>query len=189
MHMPQELRDLIALRAGTIKVSVALLASEAVQDAVDQCRRMRIIDRLQSFMASETARRNGMLYLRNLNSTNLYFEFAECEGRVGGWSVLNEHSKQFIEGGAHGIEISWGYSYDHFGLHRTFMDVRYGFYWDEFGDLALDEATACVEMHIACILALAGYVTDGRLHVTGCRRVPAVEPTKNVLQICPAMDA
>ena len=61
--LPQELRDDISLIAGTTKVCVALLVGECIIETVTRRSRTRALERLERFMQSDFAVRNGMVYL------------------------------------------------------------------------------------------------------------------------------
>jgi hypothetical protein len=197
MRLPQELRDLIAQYAGTLRVAIAVCAAKGVRDAIGSQKRRKILEGLEMSMASDFARRNGMVFVPNLSDIegDAQAELWECEGRIGGWSMLKKDKDGFINGSVADINLAWDYVHEHNDVHRDSVEKRFGRGWDKYGDAASDETYSCLETHIICILALMGYttdarmrVTDTRMRVTGRRWMPSdVSPTKKNIKICPAV--
>lgn len=182
---PQEIRDAICVYAGSEKVCVALIASAFVRKIFSRERRAFFVQKLSDFLTGDVARRGGM-------------GSRDEPGPIGWWEISEGNSKRFVGGVCDAVVIDFHHSDLHYDNHHwMYGEAPSGpaalEALDEDGedreavDPILAETLSCLELHVPCILAFGGYVTDHGLNVTGRRRTFPVRH-KGQLDICSAMD-
>ena len=110
------------------------------------------------------------------------------DGRIGGWSVLQDVRRRFIASETNLVEIALTYTYDHKYRHSSALE-RWGYDFED-NDLINEDTEACVDLHVAAIFALGGYATDQSMNVTGWRdpwysRTTSILPRGDLIDVCP----
>jgi hypothetical protein len=207
MRLPQELVDKVAAYTGSVKMTIALGACPTVIATMRVANRARIVGDLEAFMASPLAKHNGMgcrtdssVEEEDRDEDGLYslrMDFRVTPSHVGWWVVLEHLRDSFVHGETDGIRVMAGYSDNHYVQHRRSLlkecqDLEPEEREDVCDERCDGETMECVDTHVTCILALAGYVVNRRGDVVGKKfssgSIRARNPTA-LLEICPCWNS
>lgn len=176
MHLPQELRDHIATHARSVKVAVALLAAPKIIAVIAYTRRQSFLNQLIAFMQSDLALRNGIRYVTDYDPADIWVYLAESDGRIGAWTLTDEVQNHFVRGIQDSIYIERAITHRHSDAHYWALHDTYSHDNIALHDATYEEGSWCVDKHMACLLALAGYFTDAQGRVCAQKKRPGTSP-------------
>jgi len=187
MPLPQELRDHVAAYARSVKVAVALLAAPKIIALIAYTHRQSFLNRLKAFMQSDLALGNGIRYVTDYDPEDAWVYLAESDGRIGAWTLTDAVQDHFIRGLKDTISIERAITHRHSDAHYWALDETYRHDNIALHDATSEEGSWCVDKHMACLLALAGYVADAQGRVCSQRKGPSTgsaEPCGTLQGLC-----